>query len=349
MKNNHLHHQFPLIEIKNEPEEIMANNDNNFTASSIDIAYESKDDLLLHNTDFQPFSYNNDTYQSQALETQNIEVYEDDQPAQVTRPNYLSETASLQNRVDGLSFEIQNLKNQMNTILIQLGDATLKLTHDVEQLQRLVANSIETVAPIQLNANDKRKSNESPSTTSSIAKKFRYNEMTNRYDFNGESSLIIEPYENENISERGDEANTSSGENDFDSSNQNESFDLNLQSNHIRINRTFRISANNLIDRTIWNRLNTSEKYTRIKLTEIDNLAKNECRKISSYVINLVECNFNRNTFLSGITVTRFGYFLYLKCRQHYFGCKASWNIRVDILDNQINAVCNSLCDHISN
>ena len=100
------------------------------------------------------------------------------------------------------------------------------------------------------------------------------------------------------------------------------------------------------MNKNIWKNVKTnkSSRYRKIKLQEISEEERTECRRLIDYGINLVATHFDRKISFSSINKTGIGYSIRLHCTKRK--CN-TWYIRINIINNQVNVKSKSLCQHL--
>ena len=102
------------------------------------------------------------------------------------------------------------------------------------------------------------------------------------------------------------------------------------------------------LNKNIWKNVKTaSNKSSRnriIKLQEISEEERTECRRLIDYGINLVATYFDRKITFGLMSKTSIGYYIQLNCTKRK--CN-TWYIRINIINNQVNVKSKSLCQHL--
>ena len=116
-----------------------------------------------------------------------------------------------------------------------------------------------------------------------------------------------------------------------------------------KLDEKFIFSEAKPLNKNIWKNVKTaSNKSSRnriIKLQEISEEERTECRRLIDYGINLVATHFDRKISFSSINKTGIGYYIKLLCTKRK--CSSYWSIRINIINNQVNEKCKSLCEHL--
>ena len=103
------------------------------------------------------------------------------------------------------------------------------------------------------------------------------------------------------------------------------------------------------LDKSIWQNLTndlTDKRNPRIKLLEISETDRIECRRIINYGSGLVASLFDRKITFSSILKTSTGYSVKFQCKKKK-ACNSSWRICINLTNNQVNVKCNRLCSHL--
>ena len=116
-----------------------------------------------------------------------------------------------------------------------------------------------------------------------------------------------------------------------------------------KIERTLTISQIEPLDKSIWEKLKNSiisKKGSKaIKLQEISETERKECRKIIDYIINYAATEFGRKLTLARIAKTKDGYRIDIRCSKSYI-CRQNWSSKVNLQNNEVIFKCNHLCEH---
>ena len=116
------------------------------------------------------------------------------------------------------------------------------------------------------------------------------------------------------------------------------------------IDKIFKFSDQDPLDKNIWNNLVndlTDRSHPRIKLSELNDIDHQECRRLIEYSADLVAAQFERTISLNKIRKTATGYNLQYTCKKYRL-CHSCWSVKINVENNEVYVQSKRVCNHLT-